>query len=87
MEETKFVCPFCGREYKSKLGLSKHLKKCESKPDEEEHAEMPENTDTGIGLFDDDDEEEGDTYECPDCGYTAKQEFGKCPECGVMLEW
>jgi rubrerythrin len=84
MAETKLVCPFCGKEYDSKLGLSKHLKVCESKPDEDEHDETPENLDAGIALFDDG---EGNTYECPECGYTAKRAFNKCPKCGEGLEW
>lgn len=84
MPETKFVCPFCGKEYDSKLGLSKHLKVCESKPDEDENDEMPENTDAGIPLFDDGEE---NIYECPECGYTAKHAFNKCPKCGERLEW
>jgi len=66
------------------LGLSKHLKVCESKPDEEEHGEIPGNGDAGINLFDDG---EDNTYECPECGYTAKRAFNKCPKCGEGLEW
>ena len=67
MTEEKFVCPFCGREYKTKLGLSKHLKVCEAKPDEEEKEEKEETYESGIPLFEEDDEndDEEDEYVCP----------------------
>ena len=87
MSKEKFVCPFCGREYQTKLGLSKHLKVCEAKPDEEEKVETYE---SGIPLFEEEgnnDDEEEDEYVCPDCDYTAKKPFAKCPNCGEALEW
>jgi rubrerythrin len=82
MTEENFVCPFCGREYKTKLGLSKHLKVCEAKPDEEEKGEKEDPEESGIPLF-----EEEDEYVCPECDYTAKNPFAKCPNCGEALEW
>lgn len=90
MSKEKFVCPFCGKEYKTKLGLSKHLKVCEAKPDEEEKEEKEETTyESGIPLFEESDEtdDEEDEYVCPDCDYTAKKPFAKCPNCGEALEW
>lgn len=90
MTEEKFVCPFCGREYQTKLGLSKHLKVCEAKPDEEEKEEKEETYESGIPLFeerDESDDEEDDEYVCPDCDYTAKKPFSICPNCGEALEW
>ena len=68
MTKEKFVCPFCGREYETKLGLSKHLKVCEAKPDEEEEKE--ETTyESGIPLFEEEgnNDDEEDEYVCPDC--------------------
>ena len=85
MTEEKFVCPFCGREYETKLGLSKHLKVCEAKPDEEETEETYE---AGIPLFEvEGDNGDEDVYVCPECDYTAKKPFSKCPNCGEALEW
>lgn len=88
MTEENFVCPFCGREYKTKLGLSKHLKVCEAKPDEEGKGETEGNND-GIPLFEEEDNNgvEEDEYVCPECEYTAKKPFAKCPNCGEALEW
>ncbi len=83
MSEEKFVCPFCGREYQTKLGLSKHLKVCEAKPDEEAKGKKEDPDESGIPLF----EEEEDEYVCPECDYTAKKPFAKCPNCGEALEW
>ena len=82
MTEAKFVCPFCGKEYESKLGLSKHLKVCEAKPDEEETEETT--YESGMPLFDEHDEDE---YVCPECEYSATKPFAKCPNCGEALEW
>ena len=90
MTEEKFVCPFCGKEYETKLGLSKHLKVCEAKPDEEEKEEKEETYESGIPLFEEEasnGDEEDDEYVCPDCDYTAKKPFAKCPNCGEALEW
>ena len=89
MTEEKFVCPFCGREYQTKLGLSKHLKVCEAKPDEEEKEEKEETYESGIPLFEEEgnNDDEEDEYVCPECDYTAKKPFAKCPNCGEALEW
>ena len=90
MTKQKFVCPFCGREYETKLGLSKHLKVCEAKPDEEEKPEEKVKTyESGIPLFEEEgnNDDEEDEYVCPDCDYTAKKPFAKCPNCGEALEW
>ena len=78
MSKEKFVCPFCGREYETKLGLSKHLKVCEAKPDEEETGKTEESYESGIPLYEESDEsndEEDDEYVCPDCDYAAKKPF------------
>ena len=88
MSKEKFVCPFCGREYQTKLGLSKHLKVCEAKPDEEEMEEKVETYESGIPLFEEgNNNDEEDEYVCPDCEYTAKKPFAVCPKCGEALEW
>lgn len=89
MSEEKFVCPFCGKEYKTKLGLSKHIKVCEAKPDEEEKEEKEETTyESGIPLFEEgNNDDEEDEYVCPECDYTAKKPFATCPSCGEALEW
>ncbi len=89
MSEEKFVCPFCGREYQTKLGLSKHLKVCEAKPDEEVKGKMEDPDESGIPLFEEEgnNEDEEDEYVCPECDYTAKKPFAKCPNCGEALEW
>ena len=89
MTEEKFVCPFCGREYQTKLGLSKHLKVCEAKPDEEEKPEEKVETfESGMPLFEEaSNGDEEDEYVCPDCDYTAKKPFSICPNCGEALEW
>ena len=88
MTEEKFVCPFCEREYKTKLGLSKHLKVCEAKPDEEEEKE--ETTyESGIPLFEEEgnNDDEEDEYVCPECEYSSTKPFSVCPNCGEALEW
>ena len=84
MSKQKFVCPFCGKEYETKLGLSKHLKVCEAKPDEEETEETYE---SGMPLFEEQNNEDENEYVCPDCEYTAKKPFAICPKCGEALEW
>ena len=88
-EKEKFVCPFCGKEYETKLGLSKHLKVCEAKPDEEETEEKVETFESGIPLFEEEgnNDDEEDEYVCPDCEYTDKKPFAICPKCGEALEW
>lgn len=89
MTEEKYVCPFCGREYQTKLGLSKHLKVCEAKPDEEEKEEKEETYESGIPLFEEEgnNDDEEDEYVCPECDYTGKKPFAICPGCGEALEW
>ena len=83
MTEAKFVCPFCGKEYETKLGLSKHLKVCEAKPDEEETEETT--YESGMPLFEEQNDEGEDEYVCPECLYSAKKPFAICPKCGEAL--
>ncbi len=35
----------------------------------------------------DGDEDDEDEYACPECEYSAKRPFRRCPKCGVKLEW
>jgi len=82
----EYICPFCEKVYSTRAGLWKHLKKCSARPDSDDE---PEGKDlsggNGFSLFERDDEEEG--YQCPECGYTAKRPFDKCPKCEAELEW
>ena len=85
----KFVCPFCKKEYGSKLGLHKHIPRCEASPDEQVTDEN-DDTDEGIALFDDDEKvvsSPDDNYECGHCGFIMPKPYKRCPDCGEELEW
>jgi DNA-directed RNA polymerase subunit RPC12/RpoP len=76
-----YTCGFCGKEFESKLGLKKHLPKCEASPDEPDDGK--EETD-GMKIFE---EDEDDQYECGHCGAVFGKAYRHCPECGEVLEW
>ena len=89
MAEQNFVCPFCGTGYETKEGLAKHLKKCDAKPDVEEHEDDIVGQGEGIPLFNtgEDENDNENVYCCPDCDYQAGKPFNECPKCGCEVDF
>ncbi len=90
-ESSLYVCKHCGAEYQTRRGLTYHTERCEYKPDSENNKEPGADYSSGVDLFGADDSDTSDTgddvYQCPDCGYSAKRAFARCPECAADLEW
>ena len=91
IEIGRFVCEHCGAKYQTHSGLKYHLERCEYKPDSETEKEPGADTSGGVDLYDsaeqDTSDADDDIYQCPDCGYSAKRAFMRCPGCGADLEW
>jgi len=73
----------------SKKEWEEFLKWKESKkqkePEKEETLEIENDTPDITDLIEEDEEEE--TYICPQCGYESNKPFEKCPNCGARLKW
>jgi hypothetical protein len=84
-------CKWCGAEFQTKRGLNYHLSRCEYKPDSENGKESGADSSGGVDLYGSDESDNSgdgdDTYQCPDCGYSAKRAFIQCPNCAADLEW
>jgi len=47
----------------------------------------PDEDEDEAGDGDEDEDDNDNEYACPECDYSAKRPFRKCPKCGTKLEW
>ena len=47
----------------------------------------PDEDEDEDGDEDEDEDDNDNEYACPECDYSAKRPFRKCPKCGTKLEW
>lgn len=87
----EYPCEYCDAVFLSRQGLAKHRRVCEYRPDDEDGGGPPTPGAAGVDLFGADASDTYDTgddvYQCPDCGYSAKRAFARCPTCAADLEW
>lgn len=89
----EYTCEYCNAVFNSRQGLAKHRRVCEYRPDDEDGGGQPTSDAGGVDLFgsgsdgSDGSDAGDDVYQCPDCGYSAKRAFARCPECAADLEW
>ncbi len=90
-----YTCDFCGATFGSRQGRNKHKRVCEYRPDadDDDGEGLPAPGGAGVDIYGSDESEdsggdiEDDIYQCPDCGYSAKRAFVRCPTCAADLEW